>query len=79
MIVVGQDALGAWAWMLKGENGDLIQSGQGYAYMEDAIAEAFDAFVEARDSGDARVTPAQLRLVFPDGEVTDEEASRLPD
>jgi uncharacterized protein len=48
------DILGEWRWMLRGNNGARIASGEGYKYLEDClhginlVKASFDAKIEAR-------------------------------
>ncbi len=66
MIQIGQDALGAWAWMLFNAGGGLVQSGHSFRDLELALAAAIEAWAEARIRGEPGI-PSSPRIRFPDG------------
>lgn len=68
MILIGQDALGGWAWMLfsDGKERRLIECGQDYHNPEAAMDAANDAWAGAKIRGEPGC-PTRPRFVFPDG------------
>jgi len=67
LIEIGQDALGAWAWMLFGEDGRLVQSNSGLARIEHAVEGGAEAWAEAKIRGEPGM-PARPLFRFPDGD-----------
>ena len=66
LIEIGQDALGAWAWMLRA--GDrMIESGSRLSSSDAAIEAAMDAWISARIRGEPGI-PSSPLVIFPDGE-----------
>jgi hypothetical protein len=65
VILIGQDALGGWAWMLLDLGNRMVASGHALPSLEAALDHGMEAWAEARIRGEA--VPERAKVHFPDG------------